>query len=564
MAHGSEVQTMRPHGLLIQNSNAAARIRRGFKRCVLCLATLALATTSTCAQSLDQMSLDRWKKLREVERYQLNIAERYYQEKKWKVAAAEYEKYLTLYERSEGAAYAQLKWSLCQVNLRKLNTGIKEGFQSVIDYWPDSSEAVAAGYYIGKTYKDMGEIRQAKRALQRVMRDKPQHLAAVNAATQLIDITTIEKDLKTRVSLWKRLTFSTKREKYSKSLCQTASRQLAVHYFQQAAFNDGLKSLSTTYGPTAIAYQVQNHVRTPISQLTADQDSRAKGEKLADQVVSYLMQNAPDKGATPEEQQAAITHWYYMADVQIASRRDDKVLQTYQQITKRFGPTDSTLSRMADWYKSQNMYDKARQQYAKFKDAIEGQNQIANSFRQQNKYELAIPVYQRLQARDAEHALKWVAAVASSYRDAKKYPEAITVYQQLLAKDQEQPERWRWLIATAYRDAGQYKQAIGHFRQCTNFPSNYNEMAACHRALKEYGEAVVLYNQVMGGAPKSAPWALLQIGYTREQAGKKELAIQAFQQVCKKFPKDSHASRAHAHLQTKYKITVTLGGAKDE
>jgi TolA-binding protein len=68
----------------------------------------------------------------------------------------------------------------------------------------------------------------------------------------------------------------------------------------------------------------------------------------------------------------------------------------------------------------------------------------------------------------------------------------------------------------------------------------------------------------MGGAPQSAPWALLQIGYTREQAGKKELAIKAFQQVCKRFPKDGHASRAHAHLQTKYKITVTLGGAKDE
>jgi hypothetical protein len=44
----------------------------------------------------------------------------------------------------------------------------------------------------------------------------------------------------------------------------------------------------------------------------------------------------------------------------------------------------------------------------------------------------------------------------------------------------------------------------------------------------------------------------------------KKPAIAAFQQVCKKFPKDSHASVAHAHLQQHYKIYVTLGGAAEE
>ena len=65
------------------------------------------------------MALDRWAKLREVERYQLQIAERYYKQQNWKAALAEYEKFVTLYERSEGAPYAQLKWGLCQVQLRQ-------------------------------------------------------------------------------------------------------------------------------------------------------------------------------------------------------------------------------------------------------------------------------------------------------------------------------------------------------------------------------------------------------------------------------------------------------------
>ena len=57
---------------------------------------------------------------------------------------------------------------------------------------------------------------------------------------------------------------------------------------------------------------------------------------------------------------------------------------------------------------------------------------------------------------------------------------------------------------------------------------------------------------------------MLQIGYTQEQAGNKELAIKSFQQVCKSYPKASYASQAHAYLQNKYKITVTLGGGTDK
>ena len=89
-------------------------------------------------------------------------------------------------------------------------------------------------------------------------------------------------------------------------------------------------------------------------------------------------------------------------------------------------------------------------------------------------------------------------------------------------------------------------------------------MAGCHRALKEYKEALILYGQIIGGSESMAPWAQLQIGYTYEQMESAELAIKAFQQCCKRYPKASYASTAHAHLQNKYKISVTLGGGTDE
>jgi tetratricopeptide (TPR) repeat protein len=313
-----------------------------------------------------------------------------------------------------------------------------------------------------------------------------------------------------------------------------------------------------------LAAQVANHSRGPITVLTSKDETRSKGEQLADQGVAWIRQQVPADRSTDAAKLAALQDWYAMADVQAASRRADKVAETYDQILKGFGPSDATLGRLGDWYKSTAQFDQARTQYSKFENKIEAQNQIAYSYRQQQNYDAAVEAYQRNVAADPEHQSRWSSEVANAYREARQFDQAIAVYNELLKTDSKNAEQWLWLIAWSYREAGKYKEAIGYYRQCNNFPSNYAEMAVCHRALQEYREAVILYSQVVGGAPSSAPWAMLQIGYTQEQAGNKEAAIKAFQQVCKNFPKDGHASQAHAHLQTEYKISVTLGGATDE
>ena len=119
---------------------------------------LALLLASTAAAGpLDEMPLDRWAKLKEAERFQLTAAERLYRESQWKASADEYEKFLKLYEKSEGAPFAQLKYSHCLVSLRKQNAAIKDGYQSLLDYYPDSPEAPIAGLLIGRTYRDIGD-----------------------------------------------------------------------------------------------------------------------------------------------------------------------------------------------------------------------------------------------------------------------------------------------------------------------------------------------------------------------------------------------------------------------
>ena len=53
--------------------------------CIVVSMALALFAQEyhACADELDELSLDGWKQLREVERYQLQIAEKYWRELNW-------------------------------------------------------------------------------------------------------------------------------------------------------------------------------------------------------------------------------------------------------------------------------------------------------------------------------------------------------------------------------------------------------------------------------------------------------------------------------------------------
>ena len=189
---------------------------------------------------------------------------------------------------------------------------------------------------------------------------------------------------------------------------------------------------------------------------------------------------------------------------------------------------------------------------------------IATSYRQEKDLIQAIQTYNKLITEDTQNQVKWQAESATTYREFKKYTEAIALYQQLVQDDAANADRWLWETAMTHKEAANWKEAIGFFRQSERFPESYWEMASCHRRLKQHNEAITLYNQIAGGDKGRAAAAMLQVGYTQEEAKNSDKAITAFKKVCRLFPKDQSASRAHAHLQNKYKITVTLGGAKQD
>jgi len=541
------------------------------------LGVLLALCVSAAAGPLDEMSLERWSKLREVERYQMQIAEKFCKQQNWKAAAAEYEKYITLYEKSEGASYAQLRWALCQVHLRKANTAIKDGFQTVLDYWPDSADAAKARYHIGRTYLDMGRLDQAKKAYQALLSDAPlgkkpaddvdrlRHLSAAHALSDLAEIAGVQKDEQAQAECWKKLTFDVDRSEATAELCRRAAKSYTQWCFAQEAFDEGVRAMETAYVKGDLTLRVANYVCQIVSHLSRDEQTLAKAHRLADRAAAWLRRQGPQDNQPQKDQDKEVLRRVLqaVADVHASARQERQTGEVYDEIIRRCGASDATLARLAAWHESRDRFDKACSVYRQFKDKAAGLAHVAGGCRKRKMYPAAIAAYRQiLSLEDADEA-KWTAEIAGVHREARQYPDAIKVYRELMKIAPAKTPEWLWEIGTTHRDAGQYREAIGVLRQCTNFPSNLQVMAWCHRRLKEYNEALLLYNQIASD-DRYAPWANLEIGMTWEEAGKKENAIKAFQSVCRRFPKSSHASTAHSRLQSVYKINMTLGGSTDE
>lgn len=531
--------------------------------------TVLLLAVPAFAGPLDEMPLERWAKLREAERFQLTVAEKFYRDKQFKVAADEYEKFLKLYEKSDGAAFAQLKWSHCQVLLRKQNTAIKDGYQSVLDYFPESPEAPIAALLIGRTYKDIGDPKAAKKAYAKAIADYPAHFAAVLARLDLVEIATKDNDAATRTNLLRELTFDVPRKGATVEPCVQAARLYARAAFSSANFDDGLKALATTCKdeelPVHLMHHDLGHLPWIAHALTGSMDEASKklGEKLADSACAWLKTRATDRLKDEKTKPKAIETWYAVAEVRRMARQPEKQKQVYDDMMSALGESDALLGRIAQWNKDTGKRDAARAIYARFKDATEGQNQIAYSFREEQKFDQAVEVYRKLALADAKAAPKWLGEAAMAYRHGKKPDQAIAIYRELLTSDANNANEYAFQIAETLYYAHRWKEAIAAYRGTDRFPHNSFHMAAANRQLKQWDEAINLYRQIMVASPPHAPQALYELAETQEQAGKTELAIQAFKQVCDKYPTSGEGSRAHSHLNEKYKITVTLGGAKN-
>ncbi|MEC8929740.1 MAG: tetratricopeptide repeat protein [Verrucomicrobiota bacterium] len=524
----------------------------------------ALSFSAFALDYLEQIPVETFAKMREVERYQIKVAEKFYTQGNYKIAAVEYEKYLTLYEKSLAAPYAQLMWSHCQVKQRKVYTAIRDGFRSVIDYWPESHEAAMASLLIGKSYKRVGELKNAIKAYRLTVLNYPTHYISVLAKWDLADIYREMNDQASRVEVWENLTYKTKRTKQNSYYTTHASCYLGQHLFYTGNFAEGLKAIETTYKGTSLIRKLYQYANGPISSLTGNTEKKVLGEKLANEFIAFIEKQVPTDVKSKTGLILTREYFYIIADIHSCARHDAEGLAVYARLGKLLGVDDNLRGRQASWNRARKRFAEARKIYGQYTDRVTGQVNIALTYRRyEGNPEQAVAVYNQLIGLEKKREGEWHENIVNTWREAKQWDKALVTYQTLLKVVPARFGDWYWGIADCHERRGRLPQAVQSYRQSDKYPSAYFAMASCHRRLKQYKEALVLYHQARADRG-SAPDASIHIAYTYEEYGQKENAIKWFQQTCKLYPKHSRASQAHAHLQNKYKISVTLGGANEK
>lgn len=481
---------------------------------ILLLALRAMAGLS----DLEQIDLKSYEAMREVERYQMKVAEKHYLKGDFETALAEYEKFLQLYEKSPGAPYAQLMWSHSMMKLKKPQTALRDGFQSVIDYWPESPEATLAAYCMGDAYKRMGQVKEATQSFKLILGDYPKHAIATRARLELLHYARLHEDRKEELRLLHEFAFEVERTDANRDACLNASRELAnIHFFAQE-FERGREALATSYKDGELDQQVREMTVATIQHLWKDEKTQADARKLADQIIASLRKSA----------EPTVEVFYRIAGLHAMVGRADQVWATYDEIDKAHGTDDGLRGRRAEWLLARGKRDEARIWYGRFENVVEGTRLLVGMAVEDGNFELAHELYRKLLEIDGERA-----------------------------------DDYQWAIAGLYEKQGEWKKAIASYRLVDRFPENHFAMAACHRKLKEWKEAILLYQQAKV-IDQAAPRATIEIGFTHEEAAEKEQAIRTFQLTCKRYPKSAEAARAHAHLQRQYNIHVTLGGAEEK
>ena len=251
---------------------------------------MALASLSCGALStMQQIQVATFEEMRDVERYQIKIAEKHFLNGNFKVALAEYEKFLTLYEESPGAPYAQLMWSHTMMKLKKPKSALRDGFQSVIDYWPKSHEATLAAYCMGDSFRTMGEVKSAQKAFRFLIREYPDHEIAIRSRQDLLHYARLHQDMEERLSLLNELTFRVKRTETGKEACIKACHELAeLHCFAQK-LEQGKKALATSYTGPALFDQVYDISAKTVQHLLREPKTKPAAVKLGDQLISKLI-----------------------------------------------------------------------------------------------------------------------------------------------------------------------------------------------------------------------------------------------------------------------------------
>jgi len=467
-----------------------------------------------------KLAPERWGLLSEEERHQMTRAERYVDQKNYKSALAEYELFLQLHGKSEGASYAQFMFAECTRRLGKVNTAIDE-FRNVIDYFPDSTDAGAAQYSIGVCLVQGGDAEKAAVAFEKVIEKWPKEDFGALARDEVCTIywrlgqtekwlphmeylatgdykgTTQQRNLAQRRLFMHRLVSNQPAEAYALIVSTRKKDPLFTFADWSAEALRGRNAIADVYGE--------------------------KGKKalpsIAASAASFIEKQTTDAAQKPEMELRAVR-------ILAAGGVNDQATTRYASLLKRTPENDSLRAEYAAYLRTTGKQEDARLVYREMKDTYVADRETVESYREENNLKRAI--------------------------------EACTA---MLAKHPDKVGDIQWRLGELLQQAGKYQEAIASFQQSQRDPLALFRVADCQASMKQHDAAIQTLAGVMNFFASSAGEAQYKIAGYQAAKGDKDAAIRTLKNVCKVYLNTPWAGRAHQDLSLKYGIEVTLGGA---
>ncbi len=527
-------------------------MKRKLLRSTVWLASIAAVLLSGPAAQANgnwewELNKERYKRLNAFERAQYNKAKKLFEDKQYRAAAAEFEKFKIQFADSSVLPYVIFMRGYSLHKAKDRNRAIKT-YNEVLDYFGDQiDDAAAALFHLGIAHFDNGDDRDGMAAMKEMADDEDysRHSLAAGALRILADNHWKNKEPSQAVKYWKQVVRdfhdANKRES------ERARNNVIGCYIRDGDYKGLIDWIALDEKNKDVKHRVW--VAKAIWDVAwLGFERHWSGKHNWDKYTDFNKKvKAKDMAA----------FWNFFHDQRPWFEKDKQLWDFYARgirfLSQRMGD-DAVLE------KAINEADAFIKTVKKAEDADTMYSYLIDRLREGRKFSRARYLVNRISNR--------VLAAWKEYdilgHGEGKWKDAVKKLDQI-EENGDEKEKMRAMESRAwvYKERlRMYDEAIEQYRKLSNPPKNLWGIQECYYRQGNMKNALTTLREIESSFPNDAPNAAWHRAYYHQKANQTKDAIAEARRILKHYPKSDASSKAHQLLEG-YGIK-TGGGLVDE
>lgn len=556
---------------------------------------VVLAWLSGSAPAAEEVHLTsgEFEQLDTFEGHRLTKADKLYNKKDYRRAAAEYDTFMKEFPKSKALPYAILRMGRSLEYGNKRYQAVKV-YNEILDYFPNAvGYAAPALYYTGQCHWHNGEVAKAMKAWAEMADDVDysKHYLAASAINRLAE--NLDKQGKAReaVKYYKQVALDFRKANH-KAARHAIDKVVAYYvradpdepklrefYVQARAFGDRRRKIRGDVSEDRHYWDCVRGIVKRHGRFAREEDALKK------RYYSYWVSRVAGKFPESDDFQKDVADWHLAADgnpLKWAERLDAQFERhrtpgDYRRVLKWMGFYHGNKPKMMEYYNKLVFEKMSNNDIRRLMDLLRraAQHDMAkNAFFKirlsemddREKVGLARDVW-RYGSRDM------LETVWRSIKDRELGKMEMLRYHHWkrdlarglpLTKELSASAKYArdviWFRAELFHWNRKYQEAINAYQQADRPPENLWRISDCYASMRKLAEAVQQLREVEGFFKDHAPEAVLRIAHLYKRFKKRPEHIAALREIMKKYPKSGQSRQAHVELEA---LGVRIGGAVD-